>query len=182
MTPIQQIKALLTVRSSVDTGDALGDVGDALGDVGDALGDVGDAPPAQQNVYLSLVKIGPPQPTSSMEADLRERGFSQDRINRMTPAEAWEILRAAPPEFASCGATLDVSPPAQANPAAATPTPDTLAFEAEAHRLADQLGRLHQDGVILHRSAKDPEACFYASLLRSFDATYIGKIIPSAVE
>ena len=169
MTPTQQIKALLTVRSSVDTGDALGDVGDT-----------GDARPAQQNVCPSLVKIGPPQPTSSMEADLRERGFSQDRINRMTLAEVWEILPA--PESASCGAKLDESPPAQANPAAATPTPDTLEFEAEARRLADQLGRLHQDGVIPNRSAEDSEAWFYASLLRSFDATYIGKVIPSAAE
>ena len=86
------------------------------------------------------------------------------------------------PEAAPCGPTSDASPPAQANSAAATATPDTLEFEAEAHRLADQLGRLHQDGVIPNRSAEDPEACFYANLLRSFDAIYIGKIIPSAAE
>ena len=120
--------------------------------------------------------------TRRMEADLRHRGFSQEQINRMTPVEAWEILRAAMPEAAPCGPTSDASPPAQANPAAATATPDTLEFEAEAHRLADQLGRLHQDGVIPNRSAEDPEACFYANLLRSFDAIYIGKIIPSAAE
>jgi hypothetical protein len=140
MTPTQQIKALLAARSSVDTGDALGDVGDTC-----------HASTAQQNVYPSLVKIGP-------------------KPSAPSPA----------PEPARRGTTSDVSPPAQANPAAATPTPDTLEFETDAHRLADQLGRLHQDGVIPNRSAEDPEACFYASLLRSFDATYIGKIIPSA--
>jgi hypothetical protein len=32
--------------------------------------------------------------THQMEADLRELGFSQERINTMTPGEAWEILQA----------------------------------------------------------------------------------------
>ena len=115
--------------------------------------------------------------TRRMEAALRGRGFSKERINGMTPAEAWEILQSTTPEAATC-TTSAVSPPTQANPTAATATPGTPEFEAEAHRLADQLERLHQDGAIPNMSAEDPEACFYANLLRSFDATYIGKIAP----
>ena len=48
--------------------------------------------------------------------------------------------------------------------------------------MADQLERLHQDGAIPNRSAEDQEARFYASLRSSFDATYIGKIMPSAAD
>ena len=128
--------------------------------------------------------------TRRMEAALRGRGFSKERINGMTPAEAWEILQSTTPEAATC-TTSAVSPPTQANPplpsppfppTAATATPGTPEIEAEAHHLADQLERLHQDAAIPNKSAEDPEACFYANLLRTFDATYIGKITPSAAE
>ena len=81
----------------------------------------GTPPSATEHSSPGLVKIGsaqsvpspspPPTQTASiptmitrrMEADLRHRGFSQERINRMTPAEAWEILRAAMPEAALAG-------------------------------------------------------------------------------
>jgi hypothetical protein len=53
--------------------------------------------------------------------------------------------------------------------------PDASQFETEARRIADD-ERLHQDGAILTRGVQDPDASFYASLLRSFDAIYTGKI------
>ena len=82
------------------------------------------------------------------------------------------------------GLTSDVSLPAQAKAATAIVMLGTPEFDAEAHRIAAELGRLHQDGVIPNKSAQDPDASFYANLLHSFDATYIGKIgnVSSAVD
>jgi hypothetical protein len=79
----------------------------------------------------------------------------------MTPTEAWEILhRSTVVATAKDGRT----------------SLDPRQFEAEARRIADELERLYQDGAIPTRGAQDPDACFYASLLHSFDATYTGKI------
>ena len=46
--------------------------------------------------------------------------------------------------------------------------------EIEARRIAAQLDRLHRDGAIASKSAHDPDAVFYAKLLRDFGAIYIG--------
>ena len=46
--------------------------------------------------------------------------------------------------------------------------------EIEARRIAAELARLHRDGAIASKSAHDPDAVFYARLLRDFGATYIG--------
>ncbi len=46
--------------------------------------------------------------------------------------------------------------------------------EAEARRIAGELDRLHRDGAIASKAAHDPDAVFYARLLRDFGATYIG--------
>ena len=47
--------------------------------------------------------------------------------------------------------------------------------EIEARRIAAQLDRLHRDGAIASKSAHDPDAVFYARLLRDFGATYTGR-------
>jgi hypothetical protein len=105
----------------------------------------------------------PPMITHRMEADLCNRGFSQERINKMTPTEAWEILhRSTVVATAKDGCT--------------SLEPDPRQFETEARGIADELERLYQDGAIPTRGAQDPDACFYASLLYSFGATYSGKI------
>ena len=46
--------------------------------------------------------------------------------------------------------------------------------EAEARRIAGELDRLHRDGAIASKAAHDPDAVFYAKLLRDFGAIYIG--------
>jgi hypothetical protein len=46
--------------------------------------------------------------------------------------------------------------------------------EAEGRRIAAELDRLHRDGAIASKSAQDPDAVFYAKLLRDFRASYIG--------
>ena len=46
--------------------------------------------------------------------------------------------------------------------------------EIEARRIAAELNRLHRDGAIASKSAHDPDAVFYAKLLRDFGAIYIG--------
>ena len=93
-------------------------------------------------------------------------GMEAERINKMTPTEAWEILhRSTVVATAKDGCT-----------SASPLEPDTPQFETEARRIADELVRLHQDGAIPTRGAQDPDACFYASLLHSFEATYTGKI------
>jgi hypothetical protein len=139
----------------------------------------------QQDADPSLVNLGnnPPSPSSSspapkqrvsiptmithgMEADLRNRDFSQERINKMTPTEAWEILHQS-----------TVVATAKNDCTSAAPLePGTPQFEIEARRIADELERLHQDGAIPNKSAEDPDASFYANLLHGFDATYIGKV------
>ena len=45
------------------------------------------SPPPTQTASI------PTMITRRMEADLRHHGFSQEQINRMTPSEAWELLR-----------------------------------------------------------------------------------------
>jgi hypothetical protein len=150
----------------------------------------------QQDAEPRLVNLGnqrPPSPSSSSpiatqrasipamitdprEADLRNRGFSQERINGMTLTEAWEILRPASPETAPRGPMSDVSSPAQSNPESTALEPGTPQFEIEARRIADELERLHRDGAIANKSVQDPDASFYANLLHGFDATYIGKV------
>lgn len=57
-------------------------------------------------------------------------------------------------------------------------TPD-LADEAEARRIAVELDRLHRDGAIATKSASDPDAVFYATLLRDFGGTYLGRKEPA---
>ena len=59
----------------------------------------------------------------------------------------------------------------------AGPPPPRLspADEAEARRIAAELARLHRDGAIASKSAHDPDAVFYARLLRDFGATYTGR-------
>jgi hypothetical protein len=114
--------------------------------------------------------------TDPREADLRNRGFSQERINGMTLTEAWEILRPASPETAPRGPMSDVSSPAQSNPESTALEPGTPQFEIEARRIADELERLHRDGAIANKSVQDPDASFYANLLHGFDAIYIGKV------
>jgi hypothetical protein len=52
---------------------------------------------------------------------------------------------------------------------------DSSADEAEASRIAAELDRLHRDGAIATKSADDPEAVFYATLLRDFGGTYISR-------
>ena len=47
--------------------------------------------------------------------------------------------------------------------------------EIEARRIAAELARLHRDGAIASKSAHDPDAVFYARLLRDFGATYTGR-------
>jgi hypothetical protein len=51
--------------------------------------------------------------------------------------------------------------------------------EAEARRIAAELVRLYRDGAIRTRSADDPEAVFYATLLRDFGGTYISRKDPA---
>jgi hypothetical protein len=139
----------------------------------------------QQEAEPRLVNLGnhpPPLPSSSspappprvsipmmithrMEADLRNRGFSQERINKMTPIEAWEILHPSAVDTTAKDGCISASL-----------EPSASQFETEAHRIAYELESLHQDGAIPNRSAEDPDASFYASLLHCFDATYIGKI------
>jgi hypothetical protein len=59
----------------------------------------------------------------------------------------------------------------------ATPlSPLAAEFEAEALRIAEELKRLHQDGAIANKSVRDPDARFYANLLRDFGATYTGPV------
>ena len=47
--------------------------------------------------------------------------------------------------------------------------------EIEARRIAGELDRLHRDGAIASKAAHDPDAVFYARLLRDFGATYTGR-------
>lgn len=49
------------------------------------------------------------------------------------------------------------------------------ADEVEARRIAAQLDRLHRDGAIASKAAYDPDAVFYAKLLRDFGAIYTGR-------
>jgi len=56
---------------------------------------------------------------------------------------------------------------------------DSSADEAEARRIAAELDRLHRDGAIRTRSIDDPEAVFYATLLRDFGGTYISRKDPA---
>src|SRR5262245_52124206 len=103
--------------------------------------------------------------THGMEADLRDRGFSQERINKMTPTEAWEILHPSAVDATAKDGCISASL-----------EPGTSQFETEARRIAYELERLHQDGAIPNKTAEDPNASFYASLLHCFEATYIRKI------
>jgi hypothetical protein len=48
----------------------------------------------------------------------------------------------------------------------------------EAHRIAAELAKLHRDGVI--SGTHDPQAVFYATLVRNFGASYTEKRSPSA--
>ena len=59
----------------------------------------------------------------------------------------------------------------------AGPPPPRLspADEIEARRIAGELTRLHRDGAIASKAALDPDAVFYARLLRDFGATYTGR-------
>jgi hypothetical protein len=61
--------------------------------------------------------------------------------------------------------------------------PSTAKFETDARGIAAELERLHQDGAIANKSVRDPDARFYANLLRDFGATYTGprSIKPIAV-
>jgi hypothetical protein len=106
--------------------------------------------------------------TRRMEADLRHHGFSQEQINRMTPSEAWELLRAVFSETTPPGHLSDASNPT------AKDSPGTSHFETEARRIATELERLHRDGAISRKSSNDKDASFYANLLHTFNATYIG--------
>jgi len=54
------------------------------------------------------------------------------------------------------------------------PEPDDDVTESE--RIAGELVRMHQDGVI--RGADDPDAAFLANLLRTFSGTYVPKAMP----
>jgi hypothetical protein len=104
--------------------------------------------------------------THPREAGLRNRVLSQERIDKMTPTEAWEILhRSTVVGTAKDGCT-----------SASRLKPGAPQFETEARRIADELERLHQDGAIPNKSAENPDASFYANLLHGFDATYIGKV------
>ena len=47
--------------------------------------------------------------------------------------------------------------------------------EIEARRIAGELDRLHRDGAIASKNARDPDAVFYARLLRDFGATCTGR-------
>ena len=120
MTPKQRIKAILAERFPEAT------------EVPQA--GVSPFPPATPQTATVPVMI-----TRRMEDALRNCGFSQERINKMTPSEAWEIL------------------------------------QTEARRIAAELARLHRDGAIASKSAHDPDAVFYARLLRDFGATYTGR-------
>jgi len=73
----------------------------------------------------------------------------------------------------SHGCALPSAPPVQS----ATPE-----FEAEARRVAAELQRLHRDGAIRAKSTEDPDASFYAKLLRDFGATYIGRNMPASTD
>jgi hypothetical protein len=104
--------------------------------------------------------------THPREAGLRNRVLSQERIDKMTPTEAWEI-----PHRSTVVAT------AKDGCTSASPLePGTPQFETEARRIADELERLHQDGAIPNKSAENPDASLYANLLHGFDAIYIGKV------
>jgi hypothetical protein len=48
----------------------------------------------------------------------------------------------------------------------------------ETHRIAAELAKLHRDGVI--SGSDDPQAVFYATLVRDFGASYTAKRSPSA--
>jgi hypothetical protein len=48
----------------------------------------------------------------------------------------------------------------------------------EAHRIAAELAKLHRDGVI--SGPDDPQAVFYATLVRDFGGSYMVKRSPSA--
>jgi hypothetical protein len=67
-------------------------------------------------------------------------------------------------------------------PSASPPQSATPEFEAEARRIAVELERLHQDGAIRKKSAEDPDASFYANLLRDFGAIYIGRNVPPSAD
>ena len=69
------------------------------------------------------------------------------------------------------------------DPLAARLSPPTVDFEIDARGIAADLERLHQDGAIANKSVRDPDARFYANLLRDFGATYTGprSIKPIAV-
>jgi hypothetical protein len=54
--------------------------------------------------------------------------------------------------------------------------PPTADFETDARGIAAELERLHQDGAIANKSVRDPDARFYANLLRDFGATYTGPL------
>jgi hypothetical protein len=54
-------------------------------------------------------------------------------------------------------------------------SPLVAVFEAEAHRIAAEVNRLHRDGAFASKSAQDTDAAFYATLLRDFGGTYLGR-------
>ena len=51
----------------------------------------------------------------------------------------------------------------------------TPEFEAEARRIAAELECLRKDAAIAEKSTEDPDASFYANLIRDFGASYTGK-------
>jgi hypothetical protein len=57
--------------------------------------------------------------------------------------------------------------------------PKDSSAEAEAPRIAQELDCLYRDGAIKTRSVDDPDAGFYAKLLRDFGGTYISRKDPA---
>jgi hypothetical protein len=77
MTPKQRIKAFLAARSS--------EAASENQEHTQPSAETKNAPTHTASVPFMI--------TRRMEADLRQCGFSQERINTMTPSEAWEILQ-----------------------------------------------------------------------------------------
>ena len=73
------------------------------------------------------------------------------------------------------GGRLEVSAPSRTT-ARESHTPQLArGDEIEARRIAAELDRLHRDGAIASKAALDPDAVFYARLLRDFGATCTGR-------
>jgi hypothetical protein len=89
------------------------------------------------------------------------------------PASIPSCPQIAPPAAAGAGAAKDNLLSA-AQFAADTSGPGLSPADlAEARRIATELVKLHRAGAI--RDAQDPEASFYANLIQSFQAEFIGK-------